>query len=100
VLVGSLGVANAFGLYDMAGNVFEWCQDWYHNSYSATAGDAPTDGSAWLAESGGEQTNRVMRGFSWSYGAQNVRSASRGGNPLGTRKDGIGIRVVAMVRAP
>jgi formylglycine-generating enzyme required for sulfatase activity len=100
VPVGSLGVANAFGLYDMHGNVFEWCQDWYHNSYSAIAGEAPRDGSAWLAESGGEQKNRVMRGFSWSYGAQNVRSASRGGNPLGTRKDGIGIRVVAIVRTP
>ena len=60
---GSLGVANAFGLYDMHGNVWEWCQDWYHDSYSAIAGDAPTDGSAWVT--GGEQKYRVLRGGSW-----------------------------------
>jgi formylglycine-generating enzyme required for sulfatase activity len=60
---GSLGVANAFGLYDMHGNVWEWCQDWYHDSYSTIAGEAPADGSAWL--SGGEQKYRVLRGGSW-----------------------------------
>ena len=48
--------ANAFGLYDMYGNVWEWCEDWNHESYNG----APTDGSAWL--SGGEQKYRVLRG--------------------------------------
>ena len=50
--------ANAFGLYDMHGNVWEWCEDWHHENYNG----APTDGSAWL--SGGEQKFRVLRGGS------------------------------------
>ncbi|MBC8277088.1 MAG: SUMF1/EgtB/PvdO family nonheme iron enzyme, partial [FCB group bacterium] len=51
---------NSWGLYDMSGNVWEWCTDWYHNSYSG----APTDGSAWISPS---STYRVLRGGSWYY---------------------------------
>ena len=50
---------NELGLYDMSGNVFEWCADVWHSDYE----DAPEDGSAWL--SGGEQDLRVVRGGSW-----------------------------------
>lgn len=49
--------ANAFGLYDMSGNVWEWVEDTYHESYAG----APTDGSAWL----GDSSSRVLRGGSW-----------------------------------
>ncbi len=57
--VGSLGAANAFGLFDMHGNVWEWCEDWWHNNYQG----APADGSAWKSD--GDGRTRVLRGGSW-----------------------------------
>ncbi len=85
--VGSLGVANAFGLFDMHGNVWEWCQDWWHNSYLG----AP-DGSAWTSDSDGR--TRVLRGGSWYATAEFCRSASRSfGGAAGIRSRKIGFRV-------
>jgi formylglycine-generating enzyme required for sulfatase activity len=77
---------NAFGLYDMHGNVWEWVQDYFHDNYSG----APSDGSAW--ESGGEQKRRVLRGGSWDYPAD-LRSAVRGGSSPGSRGINFGFRV-------
>jgi formylglycine-generating enzyme required for sulfatase activity len=97
---GSLGVANAFGAYDMHGNVWEWCQDWYHDSYAAIASDAPTDGSAWVT--GGEQKQRVTRGGSWFHKGTNSRSAYRNADTpdiRDPRSGGYGFRVVAIARA-
>jgi len=70
VRVGSHG-ANAFGLHDMHGNVVEWVQDDWRDSYSG----APSDGSAWIT--GGEQARRVVRGGSWGITPQGLRSADR-----------------------
>ena len=62
---------NAWGLYDMHGNVWEWCEDVWHDSYQG----APTDGSAWTR--GGDQGRRVLRGGSWLNNPRNCRSAIR-----------------------
>lgn len=83
---------NSFGLFDMHGNVYEWCEDWNHGSYAG----APTDGSAWL--SGGEQKSRVLRGGSWGSLATRLRSAYRYYFAPDTRGSNIGFRVVASSR--
>ncbi len=61
---------NAWGLYDMHGNVWEWCEDWYHDSYNG----APRDGSPWLSPAG---SFRALRGGSWGDDAGLCRSARR-----------------------
>ncbi len=67
--------ANGYGLYDMAGNVWEWCWDWYGSSYySTSAGTTEPRGPA-------SGTIRVLRGGSWISGALNERCADRGYNP-------------------
>ena len=82
--------ANAFGLCDMHGNVWEWCEDHYHDSYEG----APTDGSAWIDEDAEENELRVLRGGSWYYFPRRCRSAYRYfSNPRATYNN-IGFRVV------
>ena len=83
--------ANAFGLYDMHGNVWEWCQDYWHNDYQS----APTDGSAWLT--GGDNTIRLVRGGSWNYIPEDCRSAFRFREAPGYRNYLIGFRLVVVL---
>ena len=87
--VGSFGVANNFGLYDMHGNVREWCQDDWHNNYEG----APTDGSVWLS-SKKSSDKKLLRGGSWDFNPVICRSAYRLNNYLGINVDNIGFRVV------
>lgn len=79
--------ANAFGLEDMHGNVWEWVEDRSHDDYHG----APTDASAWLK--GGSTSRRVLRGGAWNSFPEDVRSASRVGGASGERNNSGGFRV-------
>ncbi|MFI5361313.1 MAG: formylglycine-generating enzyme family protein [Elusimicrobiota bacterium] len=72
------------GLCDMAGNAWEWVQDWNHGSYTG----APADGSAW-DDSG---KNRVFRGGSWRFDTQSARCTSRFASSPGAKFAGLGFR--------
>jgi gluconolactonase len=82
---------NAWGLYDIHGYLWEWCQDPAHESYR----DSPTDGSAWLA--GGDAARRVVRGGSWKDPAERLTSSYRGLLPKDTKDDAVGLRCVLTV---
>jgi formylglycine-generating enzyme required for sulfatase activity len=77
---------NAWGLYDVHGNVWQWCQDWYDGGYYA---NSPTDDPT--GPSGG--SFRVFRGGTWFYPAGACRSAYRYGGEPGLRDSGLGFRV-------
>ena len=84
--VGSFA-ANAFGLHDMHGNVWEWVEDCVHGDYSG----APEDGSAWTA--GGDCNSRILRGGSWLDSPVSLRSANRYWMSTGFRDSYLGFRV-------
>lgn len=79
--------ANAWGLYDMHGNVFEWCSDWYGEDYYKASP---------VADPRGPSTGsfRVNRGGSWFFTPQGVRSANRGRDSPGRRSSSLGFRVL------
>jgi formylglycine-generating enzyme required for sulfatase activity len=78
---------NAFGIYDMSGNVWELCADVFHASYQ----NAPTDGSVW---GGSEAQDKVMRGGAWNVNSMDIRCASRGLHSRSHRDTDIGLRLV------
>jgi formylglycine-generating enzyme required for sulfatase activity len=89
VAVGSLGIANAFGLYDMHGNVWEWCLDSWHDSYFS----APADSRSW--EEDGVSYLKVLRGGAWDSSAGESRVSSRNRITSSLRLNNAGFRVVA-----
>jgi formylglycine-generating enzyme required for sulfatase activity len=86
--------ANAFGLYDVVGNVAAWTQDCVHNNYNG----APSDGSAWLT--GGNCDGRILRGSSWHATADELRPAFRDGSAVTQRSVDVGFRIAQTIVAP
>lgn len=83
--------ANAWGLHDMLGNVWEWVQDCQHQNYIG----APTSADqAWQTSNAGDCTKHVVRGGSWFVSPQSVRVAFRSGNHSDDRGSGLGFRLV------
>ena len=84
-------VANAFGLHDMHGNVWEWVQDCYADSYA----NAPSDGGLSM---GSNACSRVLRGGSWGYDPRYLRSAGRSRRSADGRGSGLGFRLARTLR--
>jgi formylglycine-generating enzyme required for sulfatase activity len=81
---------NAWGLYDMHGNVVEWCLDTWHENYTG----APTDGSAWEPDAG---VTRVLRGGEYCFSASDLRSAYRRYSHQYSSTDSYGFRIVEIL---
>ena len=77
---------NAFGLYDMLGNVWQWTEDCFHGNYNG----APRDASAWMA---GDCSFRVYRGGSWSFSPRSLRAARRCAGEIDGRYFNLGFRI-------
>jgi len=80
---------NAFGLYDMHGQVCEWVEDLWHENYQG----APDDGLPWVT--GGRVNHRVVRGGAWDYLPRLLRNSWRDGVLQTMRRDNLGFRLVS-----
>jgi formylglycine-generating enzyme required for sulfatase activity len=85
---------NKFGLYDMSGNVWEWCEDRWHSNYE----NAPDDGTAWITDTADKSLLRVHRGGSYFYYSDFCRSSFRDYNVPTLRDDYVGFRLVFQVQ--
>nr|VFJ49087.1 MAG: Formylglycine-generating enzyme, required for sulfatase activity, contains SUMF1/FGE domain [Candidatus Kentron sp. DK] len=85
--------ANPWGLYEVHGNVWEWTEDCWHETYQ----DAPANGAPWGTKSGGDCSRRVVRGGAWYSPPVNLRSATRYRNAVNATLGNVGFR---LARAP
>ena len=83
---------NAWGLHDMSGNVWEWCEDDWHDNYIG----APKDGSAWTINNDNRSHPKCLRGGSWLFSPYSCRSANRYGYYPGIDDDSVGFRVACV----
>jgi formylglycine-generating enzyme required for sulfatase activity len=88
--ISSFGVTNDFGLSDMHGNVWEWCEDSWHNNYK----NAAADGSAWVNPKEIKNNTYALRGGSWIFNPNRCRSAYRSKNDADYHNNYVGFRVV------
>jgi formylglycine-generating enzyme required for sulfatase activity len=88
--------ANAWGLHDLHGNVWEWCNDHWHPNYRG----APDDGRSWIDPSADMFRPRLLRGGSWFGNPGSCRSASRFHSRPGFAVDTVGLRVVCLPQGP
>lgn len=79
--------ANPWGLFDVHGNIREWCEDVWHDSYFG----APSDGAVWVE--GGDASRRCVRGGGWDYGPMYLRAAYRDWSVTANRATNLGFRV-------
>ena len=88
--------ANGGGLHDKHGNVWEWCQDHWHESYNF----APGDDQPWLIPAAAADEPRLLRGGSWNYNPGLCRSAYRNHDRPGFAYSSVGFRVVCLPQGP